>query len=280
MQKWRKSIKNLGRKSPYFELLPSRKELILINSTWFRDLAGALIFYTVLPGFPFIKPRFERIARFAPLIGIVIGFIQGSIWLILSDLDWPKESIALFVVASGIVLTGGLHLDGLMDTSDGLSAGKIRCLEAMKDSRVGSIGVQSLIIILLIQISALIKLEKYAPTAIIMANFWGRCAPLLAINQFKYLHQGRYSDLHRAHWKGWHELKPAFLTIIAIIAIFSFIKTSLISPWKLILIGIFPTIIIPKKLGKWLGGHSGDSYGASIVLVETITLILLALFWN
>ena len=35
-----------------------------------RDLAGAWIFYTVLPGWPWIRPRFKRIARFAPLIGL------------------------------------------------------------------------------------------------------------------------------------------------------------------------------------------------------------------
>ena len=36
---------------------------------WLRDLAGAWIFYSVLPAWPGLKPRFERIARFAPWIG-------------------------------------------------------------------------------------------------------------------------------------------------------------------------------------------------------------------
>ena len=123
------------------------------DSNWSRDLAGAWIFYTVLPGLPWLKPRFERIARFAPLIGILIGLLQAGVWLLLAHMGWSKEPLALLTIGIGLWMTGGLHLDGLMDTADGLAAGKDRCLEAMRDSRVGSSGVQALTLVLLIQLS-------------------------------------------------------------------------------------------------------------------------------
>ena len=43
---------------------------------WLRDLAGAWIFYSVLPAWPWPKPRFQRIARFAPWVGAVLGLLQ------------------------------------------------------------------------------------------------------------------------------------------------------------------------------------------------------------
>jgi len=252
----------------------------LRNSTWPRDLAGAWIFYTVLPLFPWLKPRFERIARFAPLIGIFIGLIQGSLWLLLSQLGWPNEALALLVIGVGIWITGGLHLDGLIDTADGLAAGNDRCLEAMKDSRVGASGVQALTIVLLIQIAALIKLNTLAPLAILIASFWGRCAPLWAIEKFPYIKENEATSFHQLHWKSWKELKPS---VIALIIILFILKVSAIS-WErafplniCILIGILPAFIIPELLGRKLGGHCGDSYGASLVLTETFILMILSL---
>jgi len=48
------------------------------SPAWLRDLAGAWIFYSVLPAWPGIAPRFERIARFAPCIGLVLAFRDSS----------------------------------------------------------------------------------------------------------------------------------------------------------------------------------------------------------
>ena len=50
---------------------------------WLRDLAGAWIFYSVLPAWPGISPRFERIARFAPWGGGWLGVLQGLLWWLL-----------------------------------------------------------------------------------------------------------------------------------------------------------------------------------------------------
>ena len=58
-----------------------------------------------------------------------------------------------------------------MDTADGIGAGPSKRIEAMRDSRVGAIGVQSLIIILILQIAAIMKLSFYAPFAFPLAAF-------------------------------------------------------------------------------------------------------------
>ncbi|WP_320668290.1 adenosylcobinamide-GDP ribazoletransferase [Prochlorococcus sp. MIT 1307] len=253
----------------------------LSNFTWPRDLAGAWIFYTVLPFFPWIKPRFERIARFAPLIGIVIGLVQAGLWVLLSRIGWEKESIALLTIGVGIWITGGLHLDGLMDTADGLAAGKVKCLKAMKDSRVGAGGVQALIIILLIQLAALIKLNSLVPLAIPIATFWGRCAPFWAIQKFSYLHKNGAGSFHKLHWKRFSELKATLIAITVFLLILNLTPIKSINQFHAtigLLSGVFPAFIFPELIGHKLGGHNGDSYGASVVCVETFMLLFLALF--
>ncbi len=239
------------------------------------------MFYSVLPNWKYPKPQFDRIARFAPLIGLIIGGFQASLWILLSYLNWNVISISLCVIAFEIWLTGGLHLDGLIDTADGLGAPKDKCLEAMKDSRVGASGVLALTIILLMQIASLIKLGSFAPFALLISNFWARCSPIWAISKFPYLHKVKTNSLHHQFWQGWKEAKPALLVIAITLLVFILLPRPIhgLNKYQLfssLLIGIIPAIYIPDNLGKRLNGHSGDSYGASVVLVETCLLLILA----
>ena len=121
-------------------------------------MAGSWIFYTTFPKIPLINPEFKNIAQFAPPLGIFIGTIQSYIFLFLTTNSWSIYASALICLASGYLITGGLHIDGLMDTFDGIFAGKKKRLKAMKDSKVGSFGVQALVFITLIQIACILKI--------------------------------------------------------------------------------------------------------------------------
>ncbi len=257
------------------------KKLKLISEPkkWLQDLAGAWTFYSILPSWPFLKATFHRIARFAPWIGLAIGSMQAVFWLLLNHLDWPIETLALAVIALEIVLTGGIHLDGLIDTADGIGAGKERYLEAMNDSRVGAIGVLSVLLIILLQISALIKLNSLAIVALPVAGFWSRCAPLWAIEKFPYLRKNGTADFHKKNIKFWEDLTPSIsILTLGIFVILFFPNFFLIKNpiSNLFLVCIFPTFLVPHLLGNKLEGHTGDSYGATQVIVETIILLLLA----
>ena len=118
-------------------------------------MAGSWIFYTTFPKIPLINPEFKNIAQFAPPLGFFIGTIQSYIFLFLRTNSWSIYASALICLASGYLITGGLHIDGLMDTFDGIFAGKKKRLKAMKDSKVGSFGVQALVFITLIQIACI-----------------------------------------------------------------------------------------------------------------------------
>ncbi len=240
------------------------------------------MFYTILPQWPLIKPKFIRIARFAPLIGPFIGFSQSVFWLFLSYFNWPNISVALISIAINIFITGGLHIDGLMDTADGIGAGPSKRMEAIKDSRVGAMGVQSLVIILILQLAAIIKLDFYAPFAFPLASFWGRISQIFAIGNYEYIFKEKSVSIHQKHWKGISkEIRPSLIIISLGIILFLFSTDLNISNTLLliycILSGLITSLLIPSLINKSLGGHSGDSYGASLVITETTNLLLLSI---
>ena len=199
-------------------------------------------------------------------------------------MGWSKEALTFIVLSFGYWLTGGLHLDGLMDTADGLAAGKDKCIEAMEDSRVGASGVSTLLICIFLQIAALIQLNSLVPFALPIATFWGRVAPLWAIENFPYLKNKGHGSFHSKNKKGIHEIKPSLFFLLIIFLFLRFFPPNfeIIKSSQLIIglaIGILPAIIVPEFLGKRLGGHNGDSYGASLVIVETFTLLILTMIW-
>jgi adenosylcobinamide-GDP ribazoletransferase len=248
---------------------------------WLRDLAGAWIFYSVLPGWPWPKPRFQRIARFAPWVGAVLGLLQGLLWWGLEGRVPLLARVAL-VLAAGLLLSGGLHMDGAMDTADGLAAGD-RLLEAMDDSRVGASGAQALALLLLLRTAALASLGAAAPVSLVWACLWGRVAPLLAMARFPYLRPGGTAAFHRDHWAGLAaELRPTALLVVLLVVL-----ESALAGWVMPgsdaskavlagLAGLLPALLVPLWLGRRLGGHSGDSYGACVEWVEALALLLSA----
>ena len=171
------------------------------------------------------------------------------------------------MLSLSLILSGGLHHDGLMDTADGLAAGSDRCLEAMDDSRVGASGVLVLVLVVLIELAALVQLGSQAAVALCLAGLWSRVAPLWAMARFPYLRSDGTAAFHRKHARpGWDAL-PALLAVLLL---------ALLIPPQQLLVGAPVGWVVSEHLGRRLGGHTGDSYGAVLVWTEAITLLLLA----
>ncbi len=246
-------------------------EVMRLAPSWLRDLAGAWIFYSVLPAWPWPQPRFERIARFAPWIGLVIGGLQAGLWWLLSSLGWPQAALVPAVLALGLWLTGGLHFDGLLDTADGLAAGPERCLEAMEDSRVGASGVQLSVVVLLLQFAALVRLGQMAPIALVVTSAMARVSPLWAMARFAYLRVNGTAGFHRRHHKGLGDAVPTLLLLLVLSPLLQRLPL-LTAPFCLL-----SALVAAEWLGRRLGGMTGDGYGAVVMLSETSNLILIAL---
>src|SRR3990172_7288965 len=101
---------------------------------------------------------------FFPVAGAVIGGVLISVDIALSSI-LPGAVVDFILIAVLALITGGIHLDGLADTFDGLYGGKTRedALLIMKDSRVVAIGAVSLIIIIGLKYTALISYPQALP---------------------------------------------------------------------------------------------------------------------
>ena len=254
------------------------KLFYLIKKYLIKNLAGSWIFYTTFPKIPLIKPEFRNIAQFAPPLGFFIGTIQSYIFIFLRANSWSIYASTLICLASGYLITGGLHLDGLMDTFDGIFAGKKKLLKAMKDSKVGSFGVQSLVFITLIQIACIIKIQNEIITVLPICLFWGRFSNLFFIEKFKYISYKKKTISHKKFWNGFKKeslISIIFLLIFILYKLVSITSQEILIKFLLLIIfGIFLSYVIPNMLGKKIGGFNGDACGASVVLVETATLFM------
>ncbi len=230
----------------------------------------------MLPAWPGVSPRFERVARFAPLLGLVLGGLQALLWW--AGSGWlPAGARVVLVIALGLALTGGLHHDGALDTADGLAAGPQRRLEAMADSRVGAAAVQAALQLVLLRGAGLLALAGlpavWGAQALVWAALWGRIAPLLAMHFYPYLRREGSAAFHRQHWRGLgRELRPALLAAAFLLAC-AWLLLPGAGGLLLALPGMLPALLLPRWLGHRLGGHSGDSYGACVEWTECLSLL-------
>jgi adenosylcobinamide-GDP ribazoletransferase len=100
-----------------------------------------------------------RSAGWFPLIGAAVGGLVAASWYGLS-LVFPPLLAAVLAVVVWIVLTGGMHLDGVADCCDGLlnAASRERRLEIMKDPRLGTFGATGLFLTVLLKVVCLFSL--------------------------------------------------------------------------------------------------------------------------
>ena len=243
-----------------------------------NNFAGAWIFYTTFPQLPLITPEFRNIAQFAPLIGIFIGILQSLIFLVFYNNNWSTEASILICLSSGYFITGGLHIDGFMDTVDGIFAGKKKMLKAMKDSKVGSFSVQSILLITFFQFASLLKLQAELIYVLPICLFTGRFSTLMYINKFEYLTHKKKSISHKKYWRGFLTESIVSFCAILIISIISFLYFELIFFKVLILalLSIFYCWTITNFLGSKVKGFNGDTCGASVILVETLLMFTFA----
>ncbi len=268
--------------SKFTLLLIKDINLFVIRKNLLNNFAGAWIFYTIFPELPFLKPRFKNIAQFSPALGLVIGLIQCLIFELLIISSWSPISSAIICLVSGYILTGGLHIDGLMDTFDGIYAKKKKRLKAMKDSRVGSFGVLALITFSLIQLASIIELKNNLIFSLPICLFWGRFSTLIYIEKFKYISYKSKTLSHKKYWRGLKQEAIISILFLVIIIILNFLISNsykdIIKNVSLLFISIVCSFQIPQILGKKLGGFNGDSCGACIIICETILLLTHAIF--
>jgi adenosylcobinamide-GDP ribazoletransferase len=121
----------------------------------------------------------------APAVGLLIGAACAGVLLLADHIAHTGPLLAaVLAVGSGVALTRALHLDGLADLADGLGSARpaSQALDIMRRSDIGPFGVVTLVVVLLIQVSALMRAQELdrGPAAIIAAGVTARLAITLA----------------------------------------------------------------------------------------------------
>jgi adenosylcobinamide-GDP ribazoletransferase len=114
-----------------------------------QDVAAAFQFLTRLPlsWLPYRKDALARAVKFFPLVGLAVGSVSAAIYILLSS-HLSAMIVALLIALVSVMITGGLHEDGLADVADAFGGGrnKQKILDIMKDSRIGSYGALAIVL--------------------------------------------------------------------------------------------------------------------------------------
>lgn len=222
-----------------------------------------------LPYVSFDEASCGRATAFFPLAGVLIGAIMAAmVWAA----GWylPVQLQASLLIVLMVVLTGGIHLDGFMDSIDGLFSGRRRekKLEIMRDSRVGAFGVIGAICLLLFKFSLLVGIPAYMLVKLlVVVPAISRWNMTLTIFVFPYARQEGLGAIYKKYC-GVRELLLATVLTGAAAGIVLGVYGAL-----LMLMGGLIACLVGKRVSAELGGLTGDIYGLINELSEVLLLL-------
>jgi adenosylcobinamide-GDP ribazoletransferase len=156
-------------------------------------LAAQLLTRVPLPNARWSEASQARSVRWLPLVGVLIGVVTGGV-LWISGLVFPAAVAAVLGTASGLLLTGCFHEDGLADTCDGLGArDRSHMLEIMRDSRIGTYGTAALLGAFGLKVSALAGLMSVsavlAVAALVAGHALSRTSVVVVVATSRYVRE-------------------------------------------------------------------------------------------
>ncbi len=252
-----------------------KRTLVTIKKVFF-DFLLMVQFFTRIPvniNLPCEKQDFRIGAIFLPIVGLIIGGIQWSIYKILINI-LPINVSVVVVILAGVILTGALHIDGFGDTCDGFFAfkGNEKIIEIMKDSTIGTYACIAIIMNFLFRYAllsfivikfsiAIIVVPVISRISTVFIAFIGKTAKSTGTGNFFIGNVGK---------------KQFFISLILTLVVL----ISIMNP-KYVIILITASIILTFMFNLFcksrIGGLTGDTLGASNELNEIFALILIAM---
>lgn len=246
----------------------------------------ALSFLTRLPSVQFktLKPdAAKRSLWFYPLVGLIIGVILALLLQLIAFSHTYNEGsvqvVAALILVAWVVLTGGLHLDGLADSADGWVGGqqnRQRTLDIMQDSHIGVMGMLAILLVMLTKftaLSALISSHSLLHSSLILLAIpmLARMSMVVLLASLPYVRaNGLGSKLKQG------ATTTLVLTSLAWVAILAFVLLQ--KQWIVCFsfaLACFGLSYLMLK--QRLGGTTGDTLGAHLEIQEALLLASLIL---
>jgi adenosylcobinamide-GDP ribazoletransferase len=241
-------------------------------------IIAAFQFLTIFPTLIkrlFTSQEMGRAVGWFPLVGVVLGASLYGLNYV-AQLIFPASVSAALTLFAWVVFTRAFHLDGFMDTCDGLFGGWTpeRRLEIMKDSRLGAFGVAGGILVLLMEYAALQSISETSSLlgaslfpALLLSTTLGRWASPLVIYAFPYVRE----DGLGVEMKRNVSIREVILaTLIAgATACFAAGWTGFVIMLGSAVLGLLVSLYAMRLLS----GLTGDIYGTVTTLVEMLILV-------
>lgn len=216
----------------------------------------------------------ERTLDWFPAAGALIGLALGGFWWIVGR-AWPAALAGALFVAADLAVTGLLHIDGLMDSADGLlpPMDRSRRLEVMADPRAGAFGVTTAIATMLIRYAAVVTLRPAIP---LVGGLWCLSRSFIALVA-RTRPQARPDGGMASVFMGGSRRYPLWIGGV--------VGFGLAAGWRLgpglaaagcAVVGGVAVVALAQRR---IGGYSGDVLGASAVVAETVGLAVAAARW-
>lgn len=207
-----------------------------------------------------------RASVWYPFVGLVVGAIAWLAWKG-AMLAFPALVAGPLMLLVWVVLTGGLHLDGLADCCDGLlaSTSMERRLEILKDPHVGAFGVIGLILVLMLKAAALVALTSVSSPGILLAATLARWCILPGglIRLARPSGMGAdFAQGFRRSFMIWSAILP--LAIALLLGLRGVLSA---------LAGLAGAALVIWLAKSRIGGVTGDVFGMIVEIVETVVLL-------
>ena len=210
-----------------------------------------------------------------PIVGFVVGHVAAFAYVLAREEGGLGANLsALLAMAAAMLVTGALHEDGLADLADGIGGGRTRerKLEIMRDSSIGSYGTVALFVVLGVRWSALASISDLhaAMGALVLSHVLPR--GFLGIVP-EYWRPARADGLASTASKG--NLISAAAAIGLSLAIV-FLLGAGPAGFGALVAACAGVVGIAALASRYLGGYTGDVFGAAEQIAEALVLIVAA----
>lgn len=215
----------------------------------------------------------RRTLSWFPLVGALIGAVIGGVWWGAERL-WPPAVAAAIVVAADLAATGMLHLDGLVDSADGLLGHlpRERRLAVMSEPTIGVFGVASAVAVILLRFAALASM---VPHAALVAGLWCGSRTVMAVAA-RAVPYARPAGLVSAFTGG--DWRPVVAYGVSAAILLGAAGRGLAGAAAVAAALVAGGLVVAGGRAR-LGGCTGDVLGAAGIVAETVGLVVAAARW-
>jgi adenosylcobinamide-GDP ribazoletransferase len=251
----------------------------LTSGQWIQDIILGISFLTRLPishSLPYKRFIMQSAWSF-PLVGSFLGFLGGSVSWVLLELQLPLLIISFLTIGTLILLTGGLHEDGLADMADGFGGGSNpeNKIAIMRDSQIGTYGTLILILVIAIKAAGIVTLLGQDNTlncmvALVVSGSISRSLMVCVAYTLDHASEkgiGKFAGKPDSHTA----ISSIFITVITSIFLLPIMKAMIV-----LTLATLTATAIGLLAKRQINGYTGDILGATQQLSEVIVLIFLA----